>query len=77
MTKPDTWYVAFGPDNTEIGARRSTQTFKSEVDAKVFTTQILAKGWIATAGTLADEQPKRVVEVSEIARWADDPAFSE
>src|SRR4051812_2579844 len=32
MTKPDTWYVAFGPDKdgeTDGGGPRSTRTFKS------------------------------------------------
>ena len=75
MTKPDTWYVAFGPDETD-GAQRSTRTFRSEIDAKLFTMQILAKGWTASAGTLAPDQPKRVVSASQIERWAD-PALSE
>ncbi|MCX7317967.1 MAG: hypothetical protein NT113_00160, partial [Hyphomicrobiales bacterium] len=40
MTKPDTWYVAFGPDRTlksdSRAARpaRATKTFKSETDAR-------------------------------------------
>lgn len=76
MTKPDTWYVAFGPDKTEDGAQRSTRTFKSEIDAKLFTMQILAKGWTASAGTLAADQPKRVIGASQIEHWAD-PALSE
>ncbi|HKS19940.1 MAG TPA: hypothetical protein VJS63_12110 [Bradyrhizobium sp.] len=71
MTKPDTWYVAFGPDTSEDGAQRSTRTFKSEIDAKLFTMQILAKGWTASAGTLAPGQSQRVVGVSQIERWAD------
>ena len=52
------------------------RTFKSEIDAKLFTMQILAKGWTASAGTLAPDQPKRVVSASQIERWAD-PALSE
>jgi hypothetical protein len=76
MTRPDTWYVAFGPsrghaDSTKAAASRATRTFKSEVDAKLFAMQILAKGWIANAGTLNLHQPKRVIGAAEVERWAD------
>jgi hypothetical protein len=77
MTQPDTWYVAFGPDKTvktddrATGAVRSTRTFKSEVDAKLFAMQIIAKGWSATAGTLNPHQPKQTIGSSHIERWAD------
>jgi hypothetical protein len=75
MTRPDTWYVAFGPskgdaDSTKT-AGRATRTFKSEVDAKLFAIQILAKGWTASAGTLNPHQPKRVIGAAEVERWAD------
>jgi hypothetical protein len=81
MTQPDTWYVAFGPDKTvktddsATGVVRSTRTFKSEVDAKLFAMQIIAKGWSATAGTLNPHQPKQIIGASHIERWAD-PAAS-
>jgi hypothetical protein len=77
MTQPDTWYVAFGPDkavktdDSATGLVRSTKTFKSEVDAKLFAMQILAKGWSATAGTLNPHQPKQIVGSAQIERWAD------
>jgi hypothetical protein len=77
MTQPDIWYVAFGPDKASKPDTRpdrpvrSTRTFKSEVDAKLFAMQILAKGWCASAGTLNPHQPKRVVGASEVERWAD------
>jgi hypothetical protein len=73
MTKPDTWYVAFSPDNDALndGTVRSTRTFKSEIDAKLFAMQILAKGWSASAGTLNPYQPKQVIAASQIERWAD------
>jgi hypothetical protein len=76
MNEPDTWYVAFGPDKavktdrSATGATRSTRTFKSEIDAKLFAMQILAKGWTANAGTLNPHHPRRVVGASEIERWA-------
>ncbi|WP_375412906.1 hypothetical protein [uncultured Bradyrhizobium sp.] len=77
MTQPDTWYVAFGPDKavktdaSATGLVRSTRTFKSEIDAKLFAMQILAKGWSATAGTLNPHQPKQIVGAAQIERWAD------
>jgi hypothetical protein len=77
MTQPDTWYVAYGPDKTlktddsAMSAVRSTRTFKSEVDAKLFAMQILAKGWTASAGTLNPHQPKQVVGASQVESWAD------
>ena len=62
MTKPDIWYVAFvsGKARRDANGRaRATRTFKSEVDAKLFAMQILAKGWTASAGTLNPYQPKQ------------------
>jgi hypothetical protein len=76
MTQQDIWYVAFGPDKAVktdvrvIGAVRSTRTFKSEVDAKLFAMQILAKGWSASAGTLNPHQPKKIVGPSEVEHCA-------
>jgi hypothetical protein len=75
--QPDIWYVAFGPDkavktdDSATGTARSTRTFKSEIDAKLFAMQILSKGWTASAGTLNPHQPKQVVGSSQIERWAD------
>ena len=77
MTQPDIWYVAFGPDkamktdDSANAAQRSTRTFKSEVDAKLFAMQILAKGWSASAGTLNPHQPRKIVGSSQIEAWAD------
>lgn len=77
MTQSDIWYVTFGADkavktdDSATGSVRSTRTFKSEVDAKLFAMQILSKGWTASAGTLNPHQPKRIVGPSEIERWAD------
>lgn len=74
MTKPDIWYVAFSPDRhdeLDDGTAHSTRTFKSELDAKLFALQILAKGWSARAGTLSPYQPKQVIAASQIERWVD------
>ncbi|MEH2564003.1 hypothetical protein [Bradyrhizobium sp. AZCC 2289] len=58
-------------DDGAMSAVRSTRTFKSEVDAKLFAMQILAKGWTASAGTLNPHQPRRIVGASQIEEWAD------
>ncbi|MDB5656450.1 MAG: hypothetical protein JWQ94_4063 [Tardiphaga sp.] len=77
MTKPDIWYVAFGPDKSvksdvsAAGTVRTTKTFKSEIDAKLFAKQIIAKGWTATAGTLNPHQPKQTIASSKIEEWVD------
>ena len=73
MKQSDIWYVAFGPDRADESAAslvRSTRTFKTEIDAKLFAMQILAKGWTASAGTLNPYQPKQVIGSSQIERWA-------
>jgi len=62
-TSPNTRWTSRGP--------RTTRTFKSEVDAKLFAIQILAKGWTASAGTLNPYQPKQVIPASQMERWAD------
>ena len=74
MKQSDIWYVTFGPDKADdnaVSTVRSTRTFKTEVDAKLFAMQILAKGWTASAGTLNPHQPKRVIGAAEVERWAD------
>jgi len=74
MKHGDIWYVTFGPDKADEAAEsmaRSTRTFKSEIDAKLFAMQILAKGWCASAGTLNPHQPKQVVGPAQIEIWAD------
>jgi hypothetical protein len=80
MTQADIWYVTFGADKAvktddrATGAVRSTRTFKTEVDAKLFAMQILSRGWTASAGTLNPHQPKQIVAPSQIERWADPEA---
>ena len=74
MKNGDIWYVTFGPDKADETAEsmaRSTRTFKSEIDAKLFAMQILSKGWTASAGTLNPHQPKQVVGPAQIESWAD------
>jgi hypothetical protein len=74
MARGGLWYVTFGPDRTDEDATsmvRTTRIFKTEVDAKLFATQILAKDWVASAGTINPHQPKQVIGPSQIEHWAD------
>ena len=79
MTQPDIWYVAYGPDKTvktddsASGVMRTTRTFKTEVDAKLFAMQILAKGWTVSAGTLNPHLPKRVISSAQMIQWLEEP----
>lgn len=76
MTQPDIWYVAYGPDQAvksddrASGMVRSTKTFKSEAEAKLFALEIMDKGWSANAGTLNPYQPKQMIGSSQIGKWA-------
>lgn len=74
MTKPDTWYVAFEPADSsgEDAAARKTRNFKSEIDAKLFAMQILAKGWRVSAGTLQAE-PETMITPANILQWTAPP----
>ncbi|MBB5047647.1 hypothetical protein HNR60_002404 [Rhodopseudomonas rhenobacensis] len=49
---------------------RSTKTFKSEAEAKLFALEIMDKGWSANAGTLNPYQPKQMIGSSQIGKWA-------
>lgn len=75
MTKPDIWYVSFGADKTlksegASGPARTTRTFKSEADARIFALEIIRKGWSASAGTINPHQPKQLIGPSHIENWA-------
>ena len=53
------------------GAGKPCDELKSEIDAKLFAMQILAKGWSASAGTLNPYQPKQVIATSQVEHWVD------
>ena len=76
MTKPDIWYVSFGADKAlkqsegMSAPARTTRTFKSEADARLFAMEIVRKGWSATAGTINPHQPKQLIGPSGVEDWA-------
>ena len=72
MSKSHIWYVAFTPDKIDgLSAARSTRTFASEAEAKVFALDVLNRGWPASAGTLNPHQPKQTIGPAQIERWLD------
>ena len=76
MTKPDTWYVEYEPltGADPDGATRKSRNFKNEIDAKLFTQQMLAKGWRVSAGTLEAVEPSTTIPPNSIMQWAAPPA---
>ena len=76
MPRTDTWYVSYGPDKDcrgpvrTSGPVRSTKTFKTEADAKAFAREILAQGFLVSAGTLNPYQPKQIIAASQIESWS-------
>lgn len=73
MAKPDTWYVEFRSgedDRNAAAAETKTCTFKSEIDAKLFTKQLLARGFHASAGTLEQIVPEHTIGTDRAAEWS-------
>ncbi len=72
MAKPDIWYVAFeaSGQSGSAGNEPKKRLFKSEIDAKLFTSEILARGWQAFAGTVDDYEPSCSIAKSDIKEWA-------
>jgi hypothetical protein len=76
VTKPDIWYVAYGPNKAiqtdgKGHYARATKTFHSEIEAQIFAAQLLAEGWSVSAGTLNPHEPKKIISRSQIGDWAD------
>ena len=74
MIKPDIWYVSYRPKNPlqsgEGHYTRTTKTFQSEREAKIFAAEVLAEGWSAIAGTLNPHEPKIIIGPSQVENWA-------
>jgi len=51
------WYVSFAPQGRRT--RRTTQTFETENQAKVFALEMLAQGFEPSAGTMNPHTPKK------------------
>ena len=62
------WYVSFAPQGRRT--RRTTQTFETENQAKVFALEMLAQGFEPSAGTMNPHTPKKTIPPSGAAYWA-------
>jgi hypothetical protein len=52
---------------------RTTETFRSELDAKKFAKQKLTETENVSAGTLNPHLPKRVISSAQMIQWLEEP----
>jgi hypothetical protein len=75
MTNPDVWYVSYRSNilprqqGEESRPVRGTRRFATEIEARKFAEEIVAKGWSAIAGTLNPHKPRKVVPSMRILDW--------
>ncbi len=75
VRRQDSWYVSFQAKKVRPGKRafsRSTETFRSELEAKEFAKQKLAEAQNVTAGTLNPHLPKRMISSAQMIQWLDE-----
>ena len=68
----NTWYVSYRPRVPPLKrdyARRMTETFPTEAEAKSFARSKLAEVDDLAAGTLNPHLPKRVIGPKAMAEW--------
>jgi hypothetical protein len=74
--RKDTWFVSFEQKRMRPGKRsfsRTTETFRSELDAKKFAKQKLTETENVSAGTLNPHLPKRVISSAQMIQWLEEP----
>jgi hypothetical protein len=72
----DTWYVSFEQKRirpAKLAFSRTTETFRSELDAKKFAKQKLTETENVSAGTLNPHLPKRVISSAQMIQWLEEP----
>ena len=67
-----TWYVSFELPREKRKHARSTETFRSELEAKNFARAKLAETQNVTAGTLNPHLPKRTIAAAQILEWLEE-----
>jgi hypothetical protein len=71
--KKHTWYVTFEVPwrGTAVRSRRSrsTQTFKTETEAKDFARAKFDDGLVVTAGTIIPHLPRRAIPSGSVPSW--------
>jgi hypothetical protein len=73
MTSDPIWFVSYRPNEISRTAshQRLTETFLSELEAKIFAKARFADSTNVTAGTLNPHLPKRVIGSGQIVAWFD------
>jgi len=56
---------------------RTTETFRSELDAKKFAKQKLTETENVSAGTLNPHLPKRVISSAQMIQWLEEPTATD
>lgn len=75
MTERDIWYVSYRSnimprrEDEERKFARATRRFRTEAEAKQFAQEVIAKGWLAIAGTINPYKPKKTISSREILDW--------
>jgi hypothetical protein len=67
VAKPS-WYVSFPVVGRKFN--RTTETFRTEKEAKVYALKLLADGIAPSAGTLNPHAPKRSIAPADVPTWA-------
>jgi hypothetical protein len=63
------WYVSFAVTGRKYN--RTTETFRTEKEAKVYAQKLLADGIAPSAGTLNPHAPKQRIASSDVPTWAE------
>ena len=69
------WFVTFEVRNVtpkKLRSPRSTRTFESEAEAKIFARTKLAEGVTVYAGTISPHSPRRSIPWSGITYWLEE-----
>jgi hypothetical protein len=68
-----TWYVVFEvPKTAKRRARRISETFENESQAREFARQKTSEGLLVNAGTINPHLPKRAIASSDIQQWIEE-----
>jgi hypothetical protein len=75
---PATWYVTFevrrsGVLSSRRRGPRSTRTFETETEAKIFARTKFHEGLIVYAGTINPHSPKRLISSRNLPHWLEEP----
>jgi hypothetical protein len=70
-----TWYVTYEVPRSGASVKRrsprSTRTFETEAEAKIFARGKFDEGLIVSAGTINPHTPRRAIASGSIPSWLD------